>query len=166
MNLDWFAGFADGEGSFVITVIRQKKTGYVNISPQLKIAIVRSGMGTLYAIQRLLAEYGLRCSVKVIEIHKSWSKNAKSQCVLLMGSRKQCLELHNLLQNRIMLRKAEFLLWAQIIKDLDQKKHFTYAGFLDVMMQIDKLHSMRSSRGLLKYSRAYFQQNPPSQFSV
>lgn len=158
INLDWFIGFLEGEGTFGVLIKKGYYTLGYYMQPKFKINLMEDDKKVLFEIWIFLKKNGIIFPKPYpIKIHKSWSENASGQYVLISLNSQACLKLYNLINGRLHTKKKrEIEIWEKIVRGIIDNKHLTKKGFVDLMEFVDELRSLRKSRNKVIYNQEYF----------
>jgi hypothetical protein len=131
--IDWLAGFIEGEGTFVVGISTRMDFKHgIRILPRFNLQLHHKEQPILKKIQKIIGGN--------IHNYSYESKfNAAPQISLCLSSIKDCLNLRNILKNKLYAsKKKDFILWSIVLEFFKNEWHRTKEGII----QIAKIRDM------------------------
>ncbi len=144
MNDNWLLGFIEGEGCFMIGVVKNKNYRLgINFSPYFQISLVETDVNALIKIKNHLG-FG---TIQKQYLKRIRGKNHQDAYRLYVIGLNNCLKLKERLIKLKWYAKKEkdFKKWCKFLEIMENKQHLTKRGIIKVLKLRD-LMNVRASR--------------------
>lgn len=143
---NWFAGFVDGEGCFHIRI--SKGTSYklgFQVTPMFKLELRYNYLDILRDIQKYFGFGKTYIGKRYLKIDKQ-KKRSKSAILWVTKFSEIYNKLNPILENRLIIKRNDFSYWTKIIELINQKKHLTKEGIIEIDKLRRKMNNFKGTK--------------------
>ena len=151
-RIGYICGLIDGEGCFNVTIIRSKKGPVCGFSvcPQFMIHITERDKGILDFVQNIFNAGFVRFNTSNYD-RSVRNLRAKDSFKFRIASINNCLKLAEFLDGKLIIKQRDLTLWKQILNLINEGKHLTSEGILEIAKIRDGMNNPVKSKKYKSY---------------